>query len=185
MTVRFFASCFAVVVALILIGPTRAIAQSRDYITDEEAEIVRDAQEIDKRISVLVHCIDRRLTALKLAADGRPEKTKDDWGPMPSGTRVELLSDIKNLLQKAIDDIDNLAEHPDSAYIPLDPKEKRKKAPDIFSAAVRSLAAAAARYRPIFNKELDNSKDQKETGLLTASIEMCDEITASVTKLGS
>ena len=31
---------------------------------------------------------------------------------MPTGSRLELLSDIKYILQKAIDDIDNLAENP-------------------------------------------------------------------------
>ena len=182
---RYFAAPFTILFALMLATSPSALAQGRDYITDEEAEIVRDSQEIDKRVDVLVHCIDRRLTVLKLAADAKPEKTKDDWGPMPSGTRAELLSDIKNILQKAIDDIDNLAEHPDSAFIPFDPKEKRKKPPDIFSAAVRNLAAAAGRYRPILSRELDNSKDQKESGLLIASLEMCDEITASLSKLKS
>src|SRR4051794_33944299 len=106
---------------------TNGFAQ-RDYFTDEEVELVRDAQQIDQRISVLVHAIDRRFTALKVevAADAPnpKDKNKDDWGPLPTGTRIQLLSDIRQILQKAIDDIDNLAERPESAPLPA-PDEKK------------------------------------------------------------
>ncbi len=45
---------------LTLLLPAAANAQRRDYLTDEEIELVRDAQEIDKRIGVLTKAIDRR-----------------------------------------------------------------------------------------------------------------------------
>jgi hypothetical protein len=161
-------------------------AQFRDYFTDDEVEMVREAQFIDRRMDVLIHCIDRRWAVLKVA--GAPvvsEKDKDNWGPMPTGTHTELLGDIKQILQKAIDDIDNLAERPDSAPLPLDPKEKPKKKDDLFPKAVRKLAAAAERYKPLLQKELDVTKEKREVGILQDAVEMCDEITASVTKLKS
>jgi hypothetical protein len=182
---RFAFAAFALAAAIVLFAPGVS-AQTRDYFTDEEIEMVRDAQFIDKRIDVLIHCIDRRFAVLKLAgAPAVPEKEKDDWGPMPTGTHTQLLGDIKQILQKAIDDIDNLAERPDSAPLPLDPKEKPKKKPDLFPKAVRKLAAAAERYKPVLEKELEASKEKREQGILQDSIEMCDEIIASVAKLKS
>jgi hypothetical protein len=166
--------------------PPNAAGQNRDYFTDDEVEMIRNAQEIDARIDVLTHCIDRRFAVLKIGSVKiNPEKEKDKWGPMPAGTHTELLADVKNILQKAVDDIDNLAERPDSAPIPLDPKEKRKDSSVLFSKAVRNLAAAAKQYEPALKAELDASKDQRERGILLDSIELCDEIIASVGKLKS
>jgi hypothetical protein len=93
-----------------------------------------------------------------------------------------MLSDIKYILRKAIEDIDNLAERPDSMVI--NPDEKKPKGySDLFPKAVRLLAAAAERYRPVFKTELDRSATEAEKGVLLDSIEMCDEIIASVAKL--
>jgi hypothetical protein len=164
-----------------------AAGQNRDYFTDEEIEKVRDAQAIDERIEVLVHCIDRRFAVLKTGSGGLPPTNeKDKWGPLPTGTKTQILADVKNILQKAIDDIDNLAERPDSAPLPSDPKEKRKKNQvDLFPKAVRFLAAAAKRLGTALKIELDVSKDQQEKGIIMDSIDMCDEIIASVSKLKS
>ena len=163
-----------------------AIAQAqRDYFTDEEIEMIRDAQEIDIRIDVLTHAIDRRFSVLKVGVgeSETPEKKTDKWGPLPTGTRIELLSDIKNILQKAIDDIDNLSENPNSAPLPDESEKKPKGTSDLFPKAVRKLAAAAKRYEPALKAELDAAKDAHEKGVITDSIEMCDEIIASVAKL--
>ena len=162
-----------------------AEAQSRDYFTPEEIEMIRDAQQIDQRISVLVHAADRRFAALKISVSpsAAPGKVKANWGEINAGSRTDLFSDIKNIIQKAIDDIDNLAERPDSAPIPFDPKEKPQASGDLLATSVRSLAAAAKRYKPALQTEMDASKDPRETGLIADSIELCDEIIESVSKL--
>ena len=123
---KFLGIAFAAIVLLITAAPTTADAQRRDYLTEEEIEIVRNAQQIDERIAVLVHAVDRRMTVIGLgsAPAGKPVKEKDIWGPTPAGTRAELLSDIKRIIQKAIDDIDNLAARPDSAVINEDEGKK-------------------------------------------------------------
>jgi hypothetical protein len=165
---------------------TSVLAQ-RDYFTDEEVELIRDAQQIDQRMDVLIHAIDRRFSVLKVDVAGPnlnpKDKNKDNWGPLPTGTRMNMLSDIKQILQKAIDDIDSLAERPNSAYIPMPDEKKPKHAEELFPNAVRKLAKAAERYRPALEKELDASKDAHEQGLISSSIEMCDEIVSSVTRL--
>ena len=154
----------------------------RDYLTTEEVELVRDAQQIDKRVDVLVAAIDRRFAVMGLNVSAPLAKPKGDWGTPPVGSRTELLSDINKLLEKAIDDIDNLAERPDSMV--ADPTEKKPKGyADLFPKAVRSLGSAAARYRPALRSEYDRTKVEAEQNLIAYSIDNCDEILAALAKL--
>ena len=104
---------FAVIVSA-LITVTSAQSSRRDYMTDAEIELVRDAQDIDLRIDVLIKMIDRRFTVLGIDVGGAkvPDKETSLWGPAPTGSRTEMLDDIRKLLDKAIDDIDNVAAHP-------------------------------------------------------------------------
>ncbi len=165
--------------------PSQAFAQ-RDYFTAEEIELIRDAQEIDKRIEILTRIIDRRFNELKIDVGGVKFSSKETekWGVLPESTRFQLLLDIKRILQKAIDDIDSLSERPESAVLP-DPQDKRAKLgfADLFPRAVRILAAAAARYRPALKSELDKPNDNAEKGSVLDSLEFCDQIIAAVAKL--
>lgn len=154
----------------------------RDYFTEAEIELIRDAQQIDLRVNVLTHAIDRRFGVLKMDVRAAAKRPPGEWGDVPAGTRIEMLADIKYILRKAIEDIDNLAERPDSMVVNPDDK-KPKGYSDLFPKAVRLLAAAAERYRPAFKTELDRSTTEVEKGVLLDSIEMCDEILASVAKL--
>ncbi len=177
-------------IAVLFLGSVPTIAQNRDFLTDEEIEIVRDAQEIDRRIDVLIRAADRRFALLNIdvAFEKAGKKESDAWGPAPKGERIELLFDIKRLLQKAIDDIDNISERPDSAVLP-DPDDKKSKKPktlaELFPIAVRSLSKAATRFKPGLQKELDATQDQKERGVILASIEFCDQILEAVNKLAA
>lgn len=176
-------SLFCILTLAFCIG--EANAQRRDFLTDAEIELVRDAQEIDLRIAVLVHAADRRFAVLKIDVSEPIAKKKesDAWGELPKGERLDLLFDIKRLLQKAIDDIDNLSERPDAAILP-DPEEKNPKTlADLFPVAVRHLASAAARYKPALQKELDTTTDQMQKGVILDSIDSCNSILEAVTKL--
>ncbi len=175
---------FGILLCTIHISNVTANAQRRDFLTDAEIELVRDAQEIDLRIAVLVHAADRRFDVLKIDVS-KPvgKKESSAWGELPKGERLDLLFDIKRLLQKAIDDIDNISERPDSAILP-DPEIKNPKTlAEIFPKAVRDLASAAARYKPALQKELDNTSDQMQKGVILDSIESCNAILEAVTKL--
>lgn len=167
---------------------TAASAQGRDYFTDEEVEMIREAQQIDMRMDLLAKIIDRRFAVLNIdvGAPKMSKKESDKWGKPPEGSHTQLLSDIKNILQKAIDDIDNLSERPTSMVIdPDEPKDKKKPKDfaNLFPKAVRTLAKAAERYKPALTAELDKTKDEHEKGIILDSIEMCDDIIASVSKL--
>lgn len=183
-------SYFCLFTFAFLLMPASTSAQSRDFLTSEEVEIIREAQQIDDRMNVLIKAIDRRFTALnapvQVPVSGKEKKDDKEWGKAPTGTRVELLFDIKRILQKAIDDIDNLAERPDSMVVFADEKPDKKN-PKTFEAlfpkAVRSLAAAATRYQPVLKAELDRSTDNAEKGLIIASLDLCADVIASVAKL--
>src|SRR5690242_960034 len=106
-----FSKAAALLPLLILALAFTAFGQRRDYLSDSEIELVRDAQEIDQRVTVLTMAIDRRLTALDLAGVDKSKKYGEKWGDAPTGSRLELLTDVKSLLQKAIDDIDDASSH--------------------------------------------------------------------------
>lgn len=154
-------------------------AQRRDYMTEPEIELVRDAQDIDKRVDVLTKMIDRRFVALGLEVGGWKEtsKSQEKWGDPPGGTRTELLWDIRQLIQKAIDDIDDVALHNENTLT------QNKTEGLLFPKAVRDLAAAATRYLPQLRTTLAKTTDEREKGLLLSSIENCEAIIESVVKL--
>lgn len=155
----------AAIFCIALIFPLSAKSQRRDYLTEAEIELVRDAQEIDLRVAVLTKAIDRRFAVLK----NQTPKEKEVWGELPKGTRTELLLDIEKLLQKAIDDIDEVA--------------ARNKDSQLFPKAVFKLNDSCQEYLPQFKTFLDTAKDEKERGAILGSIENCNEVIEAATKV--
>lgn len=177
-------SLFTFVAFAFLCAMPAAAAAQRDYFTAEEIEMIRDAQQLDNRMKLLTQIIDRRFAALGAQSGGDPISAKhsDKWGALPTGSRRELHWDIRRILEKAIDDIDNLAARPSSMVVDPDDK-KPKKYGDIFPKAVRILAAAAERYQPLLRAELDKAGDASEKGSILASLDMCTDIIAARSKL--
>ncbi len=164
---------------------TTAAAQRRDFMTEEEIEVIRDAQDIDARIAVLTRMVDRRFAVLGIEVNGwKPGKKESEvWGDLPKGTRLELFSDIKKLLQKAVDDIDNLASNPNAAPIREKGDKRAKDDPGRFANAVRDLGMAATRYLGALRMGLDKAVGEMEKGPVLASIDLCDQIIEAVGKL--
>ncbi|HEY0457656.1 MAG TPA: hypothetical protein VGC97_00810 [Pyrinomonadaceae bacterium] len=157
---------FAAIFCAALFLPSAANAQKRrDYLTEAEIELVREAQEIDIRIAVLTKAIDRRLAVL----NNQTPKEKEIWGELPKGSRAELLGDVEKLLGKAIDDVDNVAE--------------RNRDSKLFPKAVNKLAASCTEYLPQFKTYIDATKDEKERGALIGAIEDCTEVIAASAKV--
>ena len=177
MTIR---SIFFVVLFLLAIDVS---AQRRDYLTPAEADAVRNNQDIDTRIAVLTYAIDRRFAAMGVDAKGpkrpaaNPESTDDDWGAEPKGSKTELLGDISHLLEKAIDDIDNLAGH-----LPAKAKEERKGV-NIFNKAVKSLDASAKRWLPLLKREFEAAQDEAAHAAAATSIDFCEQIVDAASKI--
>ena len=86
--------------------------------------------------------------------------------------------------QKAIDDIDNAVDHPINYDIEKDRSEKQKKKDSQrFPKAVNTLAAAAKRYVPVFNSLLDQTKDDRERGLILDALDSCRQIIEAAAKV--
>jgi hypothetical protein len=165
----FFAFVF---IGFILLLPSDLFAQKRDFVTEPEAELIRKYQEIDKRIEVLIKMIDRRLAAAAIPGSEwkAPKNDSSEWGPEPKGSRIDFLSDIRDLLQKAIDDIDDVAARDES---PVPGNIAGSKA---FNNAVIKLAQAAQRFKGIFEAEQKRSQDTRESGILETCLTMCNDI---------
>lgn len=156
-----------------------ATAQRRDFMNDQEIELVRDNQDIDLRMNVLTMMIDRRFSSIGIDAGGWKPGQKDSakWGEAPKGTRLELLTDIKKLLQKAVDDIDDVAMHNENTLT------QNKKEGMLFPKAVRALSTAAARYEVALKLAIDKTTDEKEKGPILDSQEFCRQIIEASSKL--
>lgn len=166
---KFVISLFCIAFLAAFVAPSSANAQRRDYMSEAESELVREAQEIDLRIDILTKMIDRRFAVLNNESV-KLEKNSEKWGAPPTGTRLELLSDINKLLQKAVDDIDDVA-----AHNRMDSK--------LFPKAMKNLAEAAQRYLPKIKSVYDQNPDAKEKGLLIGATEFCDSIIEASAKV--
>jgi hypothetical protein len=170
---------FFLLTIILLASSFATFSQRGDYMSREEQDVVRNNQDIDARISVLTYMIDRRFIAMGIAVKtNKPAiDPEDDWGPEPKGTKAELLTDIRHLLEKAIDDIDNL-----SGHLPEKAKEERKGV-NLFNKAVKSLDASAKRWLPILKKEFENAGDEQTNAATATAIDLCEQIIDAASKL--
>ena len=166
-------------IVLVLISTFAAYSQRGDYKSREEQDVVRNNQDVDARIAVLTYMIDRRFIAMGIAVKANKPAIdpEDDWGPEPKGTKAELLTDIRHLLEKAIDDIDNL-----SGHLPEKAKEERKGV-NLFNKAVKSLDASAKKWLPILKKEFENANDEQTNAATATAIDFCEQIIDAASKL--
>ncbi len=141
------------------------LVQSRDHLTAEEIELVKDAQVLDQRIDVFIKAADRRLqvlTGVKIDSAKQLKKDSEKWGELPSGSRAELLGDIAKILDEAITNIDDVSSHDDKN--PLIPK------------ALRKLAFEATRI----SDQLKQLREQANSDAEVATFEQLTENTQSI-----
>lgn len=163
--INLFLTLFAAVFGIAAFFTSNINAQRRDYLTEDEIEIVRDAQEVDLRVKVLTRAVERRLAVI----NNKPLKEKEIWGAPPKGSRVELLLDIEKLIQKAVDDVDQTAE--------------RAKDSKLFPKAVHQFADSCTEFLPQFKTFLDTTKDEKERGALLGAAENCTQVIEAASKV--
>ena len=121
------------IVSLLFVVPIFAAAQTRDHLTPQEVDLVKEAQILDKRIEVFIKAADRRVLVLKGGAAAatptnsrQAKKEAEVWGDLPTGTRAELISDIARIFDEAITNIDDVSLR--DARNPLIGKSLRKLA---------------------------------------------------------
>jgi hypothetical protein len=82
-------------------------AQQRDHLTEKEDELLREFQVIDKRIDIFIKAADRRLLVLGNPNATQKKGEEETWGPLPKGTKLELILDYKRILQEAEEKMDD------------------------------------------------------------------------------
>lgn len=134
-------------------------AQRRDYLTEQEADLVREAQTLDLRTEVLIKAINRRFLIL----NGRQAELKDieKWGE-PKGTKADLLFDVSKILLSAIDNIEYVAE-----------KDASNK---LFPKSVHNLAEASRKFLPQLETFKSQFREKMEQAAILNSIESCSQI---------
>ena len=150
-------------VAATLFFSAEASAQQREHLTPEEVELVRDNQELDKRTEVFVHAAERRLLAVTNPEEAAKQqaKEKEKWGEV-KGTRAELLYDISKILEEAVTNVDDAAQHnPESSLL-------RK--------SLYKLSEAAGRIAPQLARLREGTQEESEADQLDRAIETAQEI---------
>lgn len=144
----------------------------RDNLTYEEIEMIRDVQEIDGRMEIYVKAIDRRLMVLenKTAENAKQiEKDSSKWGELPKGTKAELLSDIRKILDETIDKIDDVS--------------ARDEKNDLIPYSIHVLADGVKRFVPELEKLKETTTEPREIGLINNSLDSCSEILEAAAKI--
>lgn len=148
--------------------------QTREHLTPEEIELVKDAQILDKRIEVFIKAADRRMLVL---SGGGPDSTtakqlkKDSgtWGELPSGSRAELIGDIAGIFDEAITNIDDVSMRDEkNALIPK---------------ALRKLAESASRIVEQLKPTETKTKDDIEQNSFEQLVDNAESILQAANKL--
>jgi hypothetical protein len=155
----------AALIALLAALPSAATAaaQRRDHLTPEEADLVRDNQELDKRTAVFIRAAERRLLAATdpAAAAKQAGKDGDKWGEV-KGSRTELLYDLSRILDEAVVNVEDVAARtPESTLI-------RK--------SLYTLSQAAGKFLPQLIPLRDVAQGGPERDYLERAIETAEEI---------
>ncbi|HKU73180.1 MAG TPA: hypothetical protein VJR02_04635 [Pyrinomonadaceae bacterium] len=142
---------------------TQTTAQQRDHLTQQEVDLVKEAQVLDKRIDVFIKAAERRMMVINNSAAANAKLLKKDserWGELPTGSRAELVSDIAKILDEAITNIDDVSARDERN--PLIAKSLRKlaQATTTMMTQLKPLATEAKSDAEIASFELLNEDAQ-------------------------
>ena len=140
-----------------------AATQRRDHLTQQEVDLVKEAQILDKRIDVFIKAAERRMMVINGSAASNAKQLKKDserWGELPTGSRAELVSDIARIFDEAITNIDDVNTRDERN--PLISKSLRKLAQAVNSimGQLKPLAIQAKSDAEIASFELLNEDAQ-------------------------
>jgi hypothetical protein len=81
--------------------------EQNEYLTKNEIEKIRMAQQIDERVKVLMKVADRRLLLVENSSAAISKKEEEQWGPLPRGSSTELLSQYVKAIDETIVNIED------------------------------------------------------------------------------
>ncbi|HVQ38000.1 MAG TPA: hypothetical protein VMS31_10735 [Pyrinomonadaceae bacterium] len=162
----------AVICSLGASHSVRGLQTPREHLTEQEVELVKEAQILDKRIAVFIKAADRRIEVITGAAPSTSKQAKKEaelWGPLPTGTRGELMGDISRIFDEAITNIDDVSSRDDkNPLIPI---------------ALRNLAAAVSRIVGQLKPLEGQFSGDSETSSFDQLIDNAESIVQAASKL--
>lgn len=153
----------AVGVVVLLAMGVSAQSKKRDHLTEQEVDLVRDVQQIDQRIEVFIKAADRRILVLTTPNATQKKKEEEVWGPLPTGTKLELLTDYKKILEEAEEKLDDFFSREPKSDLLKKALQKFKQAANKQIIQLRALAAQLT--------------DKKEQRALAEAIEEAETVT--------
>ncbi|MFN0119901.1 MAG: hypothetical protein ACKV2V_05305 [Blastocatellia bacterium] len=144
-----------------------AAAQKRDHLTEQEIDLIRDFQEIDKRVEIFIKCAERRLLLMTGAEPNQSKREEEMWGPWPFGTKLQLLQDYKGIMSEAMEKLEDAYER--------DPKSSA------LAKGLKKFKEAATRHIPQLRSFAPQLKDKKEQEALLIAIEEAETATKGTT----
>ncbi|MEP6913079.1 MAG: hypothetical protein ABI923_10005 [bacterium] len=152
-------------------GEIRAV-QARDHLTEQEVELVKDTQILDKRVEVFIKAADRRMLVLTGTGAANAKQSKKEvelWGALPTGSRAELIGDIAKIFDEAITNIDDVS--------------SRDEKNPLISKALRNLAAAVTRIVGQLKPMEAQLKGDSELSTFDQLVENAESIIQAANKL--
>ena len=151
------------ILLIALSGAFVSRAAQRDHLTQQEVDLVKEAQVLDRRIEVFIKAAERRLMVINGSAGANAKQLKKDserWGELPTGSRAELVLDIAKILDEAITNIDDVSARDERN--PLIPKALRKLAQAVNSimGQLKPLSTEAKSEAEIASFEMLNEDAQ-------------------------
>ena len=147
-------------IAMVLLFTPLSRAQERDHLTEKEVDLVRETQIIDARIDVFIKAADRRILVLTTPNATQKKKEEEIWGPLPTGSRAELLIDFRRILSEAMEKLDDSAE--------------RNRSNPLLSKALDKLKAAATRQIVALKALAPQMTEKREQRALLEAIDEAD-----------
>ena len=143
----------------------QAAPQQRDHLTQQEVDLVKEAQILDKRIDVFVKAAERRLMVINGSASAATnakqlKKDSERWGELPTGSRAELVSDIAKILDEAITNIDDVVTRDERNPLVAKSLRKLAQATTSIMGQLKPLATEAKSDAEIASFELLNEDAQ-------------------------
>lgn len=160
---RYLTKLFALMIMVGLSISAAAQSQKRDHLTEQEVDLVRENQELDHRIEVFIKAADRRLLVLTTPNAVQKKKEEEVWGPLPTGTKLELLTDYKKILEEAEEKLED-------AYT-------QGSKNDLLSKALKKFKDAAIRQIAELRKLAPQLTDKKEQRALEEAIAEAETVT--------
>jgi hypothetical protein len=149
--------------------------QGREHLTEQEIDLVKDAQVLDKRIDVFIKAADRRLLVLNgagasIATNAKQlKKDSESWGELRTGSRAQLIADIAGIFDEAITNIDDVS--------------ARDESNPMIAQALRKLAQAASRIVEQLKPAEAQAKDDAELRSFDQLADNADSIVQAANKL--